>query len=88
MLNSVARIERTQILGIVFIAFYAADDYQVGFDFEFLRGCIQMINTEIPIRPVANYNLFQDSAWKQVFDLWDVMLSPFLKLRSRNICGE
>lgn len=88
MLNLVSSIESVQSLGIVFISFYAENENEVGFDFELHRRCVQMITKEIPIHHVANNAVLKDTAWKQVFELWNVMHSQFLKFRSRNICGE
>lgn len=83
-----AQDEQVQRLGIVSIAFYVLDEYQVGFDFELHRKSIKIICGALPIRHVANYILFQDGTWKQVFDMWNLLLAPFLRLRTRSICGE
>jgi hypothetical protein len=65
----VAREEQVQRLGIVSLAFYSLDNYQIGFDSEMHRPSIQIICGALPIRHVANYILFHAGACNQVFDI-------------------
>ena len=77
--------ENAQRMGIVRI-FYLLDDWY-SFDYEVARQRVNVANA-VPIRFAACYAIFHNSLWGQVVDCVIHMLTQFVRVRTRSICGE
>ena len=82
---SVANDERVQKNGIVIVNYLMAA-YQ-SYDYDGHMKVLRALMS-IPFRIVARYIVFRNSLWSQVFEVLSHVLSRYLRVRSRTICGE
>eukprot|EP00339_Tiarina_fusa_P027317 CAMPEP_0117080352 /NCGR_PEP_ID=MMETSP0472-20121206/56695_1 /TAXON_ID=693140 ORGANISM="Tiarina fusus, Strain LIS" /NCGR_SAMPLE_ID=MMETSP0472 /ASSEMBLY_ACC=CAM_ASM_000603 /LENGTH=319 /DNA_ID=CAMNT_0004807961 /DNA_START=69 /DNA_END=1026 /DNA_ORIENTATION=- len=77
--------ESVQKLGVIFV-WNIMSDFSGGYDYEADRLAIQTA-AAVPARPVARYLIFKCALWKQVIEVLNHMISPYLRARTRSIHG-
>jgi hypothetical protein len=77
--------ESVQKLGVIFV-WNIMSDFSGGYDYEADRMAIQT-TAAVPLRPVARYLIFESMLWKQVIEVLNHMISPYLRARTRSING-
>lgn len=86
--NTVAsELENVQRLGIVRLAYFHNSYPHGGPDQDLIRLQVQIIDA-VPIRCVAFYLLSGDSVWAQTVNLMILLATPFLRVRTRTMCGS
>jgi hypothetical protein len=77
--------ESVQKLGVIFV-WNIMSEFSGGYDYEADRLAIQTA-AAVPARPVARYLIFKCNLWKQVIEVLNHMISPYLRARTRSIHG-
>ena len=87
LLMTMADHEEVQKLGIVRIVYFLDGYPPDGVDYEILR-VITLIWSSVPIRTVSLYIVSHQSIWDHAIDAGLLMVSPFVRLRTRAIHGK
>jgi hypothetical protein len=79
--------EISQRLGIVRVVYFHQRYPSGGPDNELLRLMVPIMEA-VPVRCVAIYAVSGSGLWSQTVDLFLLLLSPFLRVRTRTISGK